>query len=82
MLEVDGQTHYASERKAPDGQRRWHPDGNEYARTVAASRDLALAGYKVYRFGTNELHDENQARLIVTAFFDSLFRRHHIALAR
>ncbi|MEU7752388.1 hypothetical protein [Micromonospora sp. NPDC049171] len=29
---------------------------------MAASRDLTLAGYEVYRFGTNELHDEDQAR--------------------
>ncbi|MFG1891069.1 hypothetical protein ACGFIR_24795 [Micromonospora sp. NPDC049051] len=82
VLEVDGQTHYASEREAADGQRRWLPDGNEYARTVAASRDLTLAGYEVYRFGTNELHDEGQARPLVTAFFDGLFRRHNIALPR
>lgn len=82
VLEVDGQTHYASERKAANGQRRWLPDGNEYARTVAASRDLTLAGYEVYRFGTNELQDKDQARPLVTAFFDSLFRRHHVALPK
>ncbi|KAB1925819.1 hypothetical protein F8280_11140 [Micromonospora noduli] len=82
VLEVDGQTHYASEREAADGQRRWLPDGNEYAHTMAASRDLTLAGYEMYRFGTNDLNDEDQARKLVTAFFDSLFRRHRIALAR
>lgn len=82
VLEVDGQTHYASEQGTADGERRWLPDGNEYARTVAASRDLTLAGYEVYRFGTNELHDEGQARPLVAAFFNSLFRRHHIALPR
>ena len=79
VLEVDGQTHYARERNAADGQRRWLPDGNKYARTAAASRDLTLAGYEVYRFGTNELQKEDQARPLLTAFFDSLFRRHHLA---
>lgn len=79
VLEVDGQTHYASERKDDDGQRRWLPDGDEYARTVAASRDLTFAGYEVYRFGTNELQDDSQARPHLTAFFDNLFRRHSIA---
>jgi very-short-patch-repair endonuclease len=82
VLEVDGQTHYASEREAKDGQRRWLPDGDEYARTAAASRDLTLAGYEVYRFGTNELQDEDQARPLVTAFFDSLFRRHSVAVPK
>jgi very-short-patch-repair endonuclease len=82
VLEVDGQTHYASERDAEDGQRHWLPDGNQYARTVAASRDLTLAGYEVYRFGTNELQDKDQARTLVTVFFDSLFRRHSVAVPK
>ncbi|MBO4205576.1 hypothetical protein [Micromonospora echinofusca] len=80
VLEVDGQTHYASERETKDGQRRWLPDGDEYARTAAASRDLTLAGYEVYRFGTQELQDKEQARPLVKAFFDSLFRRHSVAV--
>jgi very-short-patch-repair endonuclease len=80
VLEVDGQTHYASEHEAEDGRRRWLPDGDEYARTVAASRDLTLAYYEIYRFGTNELQDKDQARPLVAAFFDSLFRKHSVAV--
>jgi very-short-patch-repair endonuclease len=80
VLEVDGQHHYASERPAGEGQRRMLPDAREYARTVAASRDLTLAGYEVHRFGAHDLRDKQEARPLVTAFFDSLFRKHHVAV--
>ncbi|GGJ90574.1 hypothetical protein GCM10010123_20550 [Pilimelia anulata] len=80
VLEVDGQTHYASERETKDGQRRWLPDGDRYAHTAATSRDLTLAGYEVYRFGTSELRDRDQARPLVTTFFNSLFRRHGLVV--
>lgn len=82
VLEVDGQHHYASERPAGEGQRRMLPDAREYARTVAASRDLTLAGYEVHRFGAHELRDKQEARPLVTAFFDSLFRKHHVAVSQ
>jgi very-short-patch-repair endonuclease len=82
VLEVDGQTHYASEREMAPKQRRWSPDGDRYAHTMAQTRDLTLAGYEVYRFGTNDLREENEdeARAMLTAFFDELFRRHRIVV--
>jgi very-short-patch-repair endonuclease len=79
VLEVDGQHHYASERRVGDGKRML-PDGKEYARTMAASRDLTLAGYEVHRFGAQELQDEDEARQLITAFFNSLFRKHRIVV--
>ena len=63
-------------------QRRWSPDGDRYAHTMAQTRDLTLAGYEVYRFGTNDLREENEdeARAMLAAFFDDLFRRHRIVV--
>ncbi|MFC4045402.1 hypothetical protein ACFO1B_43900 [Dactylosporangium siamense] len=83
VLEVDGQTHYASEQ-GRRGERRWSPDGDRYAHTMAQTRDLGLAGYEVYRFGTNELEEEDkdEVRAMLTHFFDNLFRRHRIAAPR
>jgi very-short-patch-repair endonuclease len=82
VLEVDGQTHYASEREVRPGERRWSPDGDRYAHTMSQTRDLALAGYEVHRFGTSELEERNadEVRAMLTAFFDNLFRRHRIAV--
>ncbi|MFK3983126.1 hypothetical protein ACI2K4_22455 [Micromonospora sp. NPDC050397] len=82
VLEVDGQTHYASEREVAPKQRRWFPDGDRYAHTMAQTRDLTLAGYEVYRFGANDLRGENkgEVRAMLTTFFDDLFRRHRIAV--
>jgi hypothetical protein len=77
---VFGRGNYAREHITARGDRRWSPDGHRYTHTVAQTRDLTIAGYEVYRFGTNELgHDnEDEVRAMLTAFFDSLFRRHRI----
>jgi hypothetical protein len=45
---------------------------------VAADRDLRLAGYEVYRFGSNELVAESAGELI-ERFFDRLWALHMIA---
>lgn len=72
VLEVDGRTHYAS----GDGR----ADPATYARTMAGSRNLTLAGYEVYRFGAHELRDPDQARGTLSHFFGDLFRRHHVGV--
>ncbi|WP_157442256.1 AbiJ-related protein [Actinoalloteichus fjordicus] len=65
VLEVDGKHHYATkERAAPD----------VYARTMRGDRELKLSGYDVYRFGAAELADEEQAGIVVEAFFRDLYR--------
>ena len=68
VLEVDGAHHFAS----PDGRR---PDPARYADGVRGDRDLKLAGYEVFRFGASELHDREQARDLLQAFFVDLFQR-------
>lgn len=79
VLEVDGMTHYAIERHdMPPDLPRWIADPAKYARTMAGSRDLTLAGYEVYRFGANDLRNADQARPMLTRFFADLFRRHHV----
>ncbi|MFJ5668494.1 hypothetical protein ACIQAR_22660 [Micromonospora chalcea] len=70
VLEVDGMTHYATDAGRADPA--------TYARTMAGSRSLTLAGYEVYRFGAHELRDVDQARSTLTGFFADLFRRHGI----
>ncbi len=64
VLEVDGQQHYAP----PDGQ----ADPVRYAELAAADRELKLAGYEVFRFGTEELRAESAAAF-VKSFFEQLF---------
>lgn len=80
VLEVDGQTHYASERHVAPQQRRWLPDGDRYTHTMAQTRDLTLAGYEVYRFGTNELRDDDETRAMLAGFFHQLFLSHRIVI--
>lgn len=63
ILEVDGQTHYATD----DGR----PSPARYAQTMAADRDLRLAHYEVYRFGGAEL-SEQQAQSTANHFFNRL----------
>ncbi|HEV7485844.1 MAG TPA: hypothetical protein VGQ65_09185 [Thermoanaerobaculia bacterium] len=70
VLEVDGKHHYARN----DGQ----ADPTRYAAMVAADRELTLAGYHVFRFGADELHDEAAAHVAVKMFFDALFKRHGV----
>jgi hypothetical protein len=44
---------------------------------VAADRDLRLAGYEVYRFGSNELtgHGANER---IECFFQALLKKHGV----
>jgi hypothetical protein len=44
---------------------------------VGADRDLRLAGYEVYRFGSNEVVGQNAAALI-ERFFDRLRALHKV----
>lgn len=71
VVEVDGMHHYAQ----PHGQ----ADGIKYAEMVAADRELKLAGYDVYRFGTAELH-RNESRQMVRRFFVGLFNRYGVPI--
>jgi very-short-patch-repair endonuclease len=65
VLEVDGKQHYSH----PGGE----ADPAGYARMVAADRELVLSGYKVFRFGAQELKGEPGRRTIVD-FFTLLFK--------
>ena len=69
VVEVDGMHHYA--------QTHGQADGSKYAAMVAADRELKLAGYEVYRFGTAELH-RNGSRHMVQRFFYNLLRRYRV----
>ena len=55
----------------------WRDDGRvdtaQYAKMVAADRDLKLSGYEVFRFGAEELV-ANGAKTVVPEFFESLFK--------
>lgn len=67
VIEVDGKQHYA------DATGRADPD--LYARTMAADRELKLAGYQVFRFGAAELlAPDAQSKL--QAFFSALMKRY------
>jgi hypothetical protein len=44
---------------------------------VSADRDLRLAGYEIYRFGSNELVGD-RAPDLVSRFFDRLWTLHKI----
>ncbi|MEX2260895.1 MAG: hypothetical protein WD696_03030 [Bryobacteraceae bacterium] len=73
VIEVDGKQHYADD----DGAANPH----KYAAMVAADRDLQLAGYEVYHFGGAELSGD-APHSIAVQFFDTLFKAHHITIAR
>ncbi|EOT02223.2 hypothetical protein P354_21420 [Streptomyces noursei PD-1] len=66
VLEVDGAHHYES--------------GNAYAATVHGDRDLKLAGYEVFRFGSTELSDPHRARPLFQAFFTELFDAYKVTV--
>ncbi|RBB37541.1 hypothetical protein DPV79_21330 [Burkholderia reimsis] len=70
VIEVDGLHHYGD----PDTRRA---DAHRYAQMAAADRDLKLAGYEVYRFGTAELLG-NSAQANAVSFFHKLFRRYNL----
>lgn len=66
VLEVDGSQHFAT------GNR---PDRHKYAAQMRGDRDLKLAGYEVFRFGTAELEDRAIAQPLLERFFIDLFQR-------
>lgn len=59
VIEVDGSQHLSA-----DGE----PSLPQYAKMVAADRELRLAGYEVYRFGANELVGPAAAAVIERFF--------------
>lgn len=69
VIEVDGKHHYADATGSADVQR--------YAQMVKADRELKLAGYEVFRFGTAELQPPT-AKADVKAFFEALFKRYGV----
>jgi very-short-patch-repair endonuclease len=69
VLEVDGRHHCATGRLA---------DPSVYATTMRGDRDLKLARYDVFRFGAQELDEEQPAREMLHAFFDDLFHTYHV----
>ena len=79
VIELDGVQHYGEKQVIPG---RMYPDyiasPERYAQMVAAQREMALAGYEVYRFGGKEFEDEEQARHMVIDFLESLFERHGV----
>jgi hypothetical protein len=73
VLEVDGKHHYAREDGTADPAR--------YSKMVAADRELALAGYYVFRFGAEELSGEAGTKAVAD-FFDLLFKRFKVSIPR
>lgn len=71
VIEVDGSQHFSR-----DGA----PSLDAYAEMVAADRDLRLAGYEIFRFGSNELVGAG-AVAVIEHFFDRLWDRHKVAAA-
>lgn len=68
VIEVDGSQHFSRDGK---------PSLAIYAEMVAADRDIRLAGYEIYRFGSNELVG-NGAVTVIEHFFDRLWSLHKI----
>lgn len=73
VLEVDGITHYTSVDRKPDPYR--------YANNVASDRELKLAGYEVFRFGSVELKQSN-ALATVDRFFSKLYSTYGVLGSR
>ncbi len=68
VIEVDGAQHFTR-----DGE----PSLVAYSEMVAADRNLRLAGYEIYRFGSNELVGTG-ANALMGRFFDRLWVLHKI----
>jgi len=68
VIEVDGAQHFSR-----DGE----PSLAVYSEMVSADRDLRLAGYEIYRFGSNELVGVGSEALI-ERYFDRLWALHKI----
>jgi hypothetical protein len=69
VIEVDGSQHFSRDGK---------PSLEAYAEMVSADRDLRLAGYEIYRFGSNELVGSQAAAKIET-FFDRLWQLYKVS---
>jgi hypothetical protein len=69
VIEVDGKQHFSRDEE---------PSLAAYSEMVAADRDLRLAGYEIYRFGSNELVGTG-ATALIERFFDRLWTLHKIA---
>lgn len=74
VIEIDGVQHYAIK----DQSGHYSLSQETYAKTVADTRDLILAGYEVHRFGTSELDSKQSAERVADNFFDRLFQAHNI----
>ncbi len=68
VIEVDGSQHFSANGK---------PSLQNYAEMVSADRDLRLAGYEIYRFGSNELVGVS-ATAVIEGFFDRLWALHKL----
>lgn len=68
VIEVDGSQHFSANGK---------PSLQLYAEMVSADRNLRLAGYEIYRFGSNELIGAG-ATAVIEAFFDQLWAHHKL----
>lgn len=68
VIEVDGSQHFSANGK---------PSLRNYAEMVSADRDLRLAGYEIYRFGSNELVGAC-APAVIEGFFDRLWALHKL----
>jgi very-short-patch-repair endonuclease len=71
VIEVDGAQHFSREGR---------PSLAAYTEMVSADRKLRLAGYEIYRFGSNELVGAGAAGLI-ERFFERLWTLHKIGPA-
>ena len=74
IIEIDGVQHYAIK----DQSGHYSLSHETYAKTVADTRDLILAGYEVHRFGTSEVDSKQSAERVADNFFDRLFQAHNI----
>lgn len=71
VFEIDGKQHYSQNGNAKP---------ELYADMVKDDRNLRLNGYEVYRFGGYEFTNEQNARQMLSEFFDKLFERYEIVL--
>ncbi|MFK4694184.1 hypothetical protein [Streptomyces pristinaespiralis] len=71
VLEVDGSQHYTRDHG-------WTPDTSKYAEMMAGDRDLKLRDYEVFRFGHDELRNENAAHALLEQFLPELFQRYRV----
>lgn len=68
VIEVDGAQHFSREGV---------PSLAAYSEMVSADRDLRLAGYEIFRFGSNELVGAGSGT-VIERFFDRLWDQHKI----